>query len=422
MNIVGKKTVFAGLLILSLWILHINFGMLGDASAGDSITASPKSSAPQKADSAQPPKRRRQPAPTSVPTVPLDPYVEGIAVAVLAGGDKDSKLQMVDICYRTHLHRFSNIAVFGDYTEESPSGFPWSMEKLPRHFLCAEDSSWGKSVWDDNVFAATDRPLKGNQVAWGGAQQPAWSLCVQMKFLYALITIQERYPHATAWMITEPDVLIDVDAFATFVRMRRLYDRIDPWVLSSRAGTPMVFSRRLYDLLPADKLLACMSKAMMTNNIHGDLMDTNTWSSCYNTLKSTCGWNKKQYRTVSGFQSCVENLARGFPNCEFDKYARPEYKTPILVDPATAGHNIDHMVPGCVNSLVNYGVWVFEAQYCISYNYLRSSEEVASLLKYDPPQEQTSTSCKWWAYHHIHPDQNVELAQILKIPTLQPAL
>eukprot|EP00930_Biecheleria_cincta_P041722 TRINITY_DN2864_c0_g1_i3.p1 TRINITY_DN2864_c0_g1~~TRINITY_DN2864_c0_g1_i3.p1 ORF type:complete len:477 (+),score=56.96 TRINITY_DN2864_c0_g1_i3:82-1512(+) len=362
-----------------------------------------------------------QPTPTPPPTptpVPLDPYVEGIAVAVLAGGNKETNLRMVDTCYSTHLHRFRKLAVFGDFTANSPSGFPWAMERMPRHFLCTDNSSWGQNLWDDNVFAASDRPLKPNQVAWPGMGLPAWNLCVQLKFLYALITIQERYPDATAWMLSEPDVLIDVDAFASFIQIRQLRDKFDPWVLPSRAGTPMVFSRRLMDMLPTEKLLGCISKAMMTNNIHGDLMDVSTWSRCFRILSLGCGWDKQQFRTTSGFQACVQNLARDAPDCKFE-YARPEYKQPMLVDPGTAGHNIDHIVPGCMTSLSEYGVWIFEIHPCICFKYIRTPEELSSMLANEPPTEQSASNCRWFAYHHIGREQHLELARILKMPILQ---
>ena len=213
---------------------------------------------------------------------------QDIAVGVNAGGD--NRAAAVDAIWETHLYQFSpNVLIFGDRRNRSPR-FNILIEQWPRKFMCTANSTWGPNRWDDDLE-------KGARESPGDVLEPA---CLEARdrrgHYYVLIELHERFPRAKAFMITEADVLLNVDVLISSIRTYAM-ETNPQFVILARYGVPHIFSRPL--LVDFDTPTMLRSLSLSTSP---GIKNT----ACYDLLTRFCPYNL--VRTTATFAKCVDEM------------------------------------------------------------------------------------------------------------------
>jgi len=219
----------------------------------------------------------------------------------------------------------------GDVAELSPR-YMVPIDAIDSKFLFSHNSSWGQNLWPDKFQAYTYEP---------------WSRENQIKFVYQIIMLREKYPHADAYILTEHDILLDLELLLPWVVDQ--FNKNPAFISVPTFGGPTILSAKAMEHITSHLLMRCSSESQFMEALGGgSLFDT-----CYGALAKAC--SPDRIRTATAFQACVAGLEQS-PQCtQYYDNARPEFAGPLLVDATGTGHNQDHFLPYCWRKIGELG-------------------------------------------------------------------
>ena len=255
-----------------------------------------------------------------------------VAVGVNTGGPRAA--ERIDAARASFLRYFSRVLVMGDVADAARG-----IESPPRRYYCARDSDWGAAR--EPGGRALDGPRE-----WGPRGR-----CTQLRFLYLVLALRERWPGAPYFLLLDDDVWIDPAGVGALLFGGGDfggggYDPDAPWLMGpSRfatdgfvVGSTYAYSRALATALGPRALVRCASQFEFACSVRGccdhgaavcaSRAERAAFDLCDRALASACAARG----STSTFRECARALhARGdalAEACAFNE-TRPEHPTPM---------------------------------------------------------------------------------------------